>query len=100
MFEEVIKLIEKKQIQINKEKNCVNLVFNINMEKIKEFNILLEPKESTTDEIINNIVQENKELKTKVNNIEERLNSLEKKLNELFSSDIIEQGEKINNWII
>ena len=78
----------------------MNFVFNINMEKTKEFNILLEPKESTTDEIINNIVQENKELKTKVNNIEERLNSLGKKLNELFSSDIIEQGDKINNWII
>ena len=100
VYEDMIKLMEKKQIQINKEKNCVNLVFNINMEKIKEFNILFEPKESTTDEIINNLVQENKELKTKVNNIEDRLNSLEKKLNELFSSDIIEQGDKINNWII
>ena len=90
----------EKKIQINKEKNCVNLVFNINMEKIKEFNTLLEPKELSKDEIINNIVQENKELKTKVNNIEERLNSLEKKLNELFSSDRIEQGNKIKNWII
>ena len=100
VYEDMIKLMEKKQIQINKEKNCVNLVFTINMEKIKEFNISLEPKELSKDEIINNLVQENKELKTKVNNIEERLNSLEKKLNELFSSDIIEQGDKINNWII
>ena len=78
----------------------MNLVFTINMEKTKEFNILLEPKESTTDEIINNLVQENKVLKTKVNNMEERLNSLEKKLKELFSSDIIERGDKIKNWII
>ena len=78
----------------------MNPVFNINMEKIKEFNILLEPKELSKDEIINNLVQENKELKTKVNDIEERLNSLEKKLNELFSSDKIAQGDKINNWII
>ena len=78
----------------------MNLVFTINMEKTKEFNILLEPKESTTDEIINNLVQENKVLKTKVNNIEERLNSLEKKLKELFSSDIIERGDKIKNWSI
>ena len=68
--------------------------------KNKGIQYLLEPKELSKDEIINNIVQENKELKTKVNNIEERLNSLEKKLNELFSSDIIEQGDKINNWII
>ena len=96
----MIKLMEKKQLQINKKQNCVNLLFTTNMEKIKEFNTLLEPKELSKDEIINNLVQENKELKTKVNNIEERLNSLEKKLNELFSSDIIEQGDKINNWII
>ena len=60
------------------EKNCVNLVFTNNMEKTKEFNILLEPKELSKDEIINNLVQENKELQIKVNNIEERLNSLEK----------------------
>ena len=44
----------------------MNLVFTINMEKIKEFNILLEPKELSKDEIINNIVQENKELKQKL----------------------------------
>ena len=70
------------------------------MEKIKEFNISLEPKEITKDEIINNLVQKNNELQIKVNNIEERLNSLEKILNELFSSDIIAQGDKIINWII
>ena len=44
----------------------MNLLFTTNIEKTKEFNILLEPKESTTDEIINNIVQENKELKQKL----------------------------------
>ena len=66
----------------------------------KVIQYLLEPKELTKDEIINNLVQKNNELQIKVNNIEERLNSLEKILNELFSSDIIAQGDKIINWII
>ena len=44
VYEDMLKLMEKKQIQINKEKNCVNLGFNINMEKIKEFNICLSLK--------------------------------------------------------
>ena len=123
VYEDMIKLMEKKQIQINMEQNCMNLVFNINMEKIKEFNISLEPKELTKDEIINNLVKKNNELQIEVNNLkkivgslEERFNSLEKKLlknkentatnkintnNELFSSNIIDQEDKttLNNWI-
>ena len=87
VYEDIIKLMENKQIKINKEENSVNLIFIINMEKIKEFNITLEQKELSKDEIINNLVKENKELKIKVNNLEkllnlheERLNLLEKKL--------------------
>ena len=43
VFEDIVKLMEKKQINVNIEKDSVNLIFNINMEKIKEFKILLEP---------------------------------------------------------
>jgi len=42
--------MEKKQININLEQNSVNLKFNINIEKIKEFDILLEQKELSKDE--------------------------------------------------
>ena len=40
------------------------------MEKIKEFEIILEKKELTKDEIIDNLIKENKELKNRLNNLE------------------------------
>ena len=51
------------------------------MEKIKEFDIFLKKIELTKDELINNLIKENKELKDKVNNLEQRLNSLEDRFN-------------------
>ena len=56
VFDDIIKLMEKKQINVNMEQNSVNLKFNINMEKIKEFDILLEQKELSKDEIINTLL--------------------------------------------
>jgi len=59
-----------KIFNINLEENIAKLDFNINIEKIKEFNIVLEKKELTKDELINNLVNENKKFKIKVNNLE------------------------------
>ena len=124
VYEDIIKLMENKQVNINLEENIAKLVFNINMEKIKEFDIVLEKKELTKDELINNLINENKELKIKVNNLEKRINSLEErfnafekksqtekksennennenKTNEILKSDIIDDEDKktLNNWI-
>ena len=121
VYEDIIKLMENKQININLEESIAKLVFNINMEKIKEFDIFLEKKELTKDELINNLIKENKELKIKVNNLEKRLNSLEERFNafeknskkekekdnkednknEIWKSDIIDDEDKktLNNWI-
>jgi chaperonin cofactor prefoldin len=79
VYEDIIKLMENKQVNINLEENIAKLVFNINMEKIKEFDIVLAKKELTKDELINNLISENKELKIKVNNLEKRINSLEER---------------------
>ena len=70
VFEDIVKLMEKKQINVNIEKDSVNLIFNINMEKIKEFKILLEPIKLSKDEIINNLIKENNKLNTKIGNLE------------------------------
>jgi len=70
VYEDIIKLMENKQVNINLEENIAKLDFNINIEKIKEFNIVLEKKELTKDELINNLVNENKKFKIKVNNLE------------------------------
>ena len=127
VFEDIVKLMEKKQINVNIEKDSVNLIFNINMEKIKEFKILLEPIKLSKDEIINNLIKENNKLNTKVGNLEKRLNLLEERFNsyekntqkelkkfektentnilnlknELMNTDIINEEDKIilNNWI-
>ena len=120
VYEDIIKLMENKQVNINLEENIAKLVFNINMEKIKEFDIVLAKKELTKDELINNLISENKELKIKVNNLEKRINSLEERfnafeknkhkkteeniednINEIWKSDIIDKEDKkiLNNWI-
>ena len=121
VYEDIIKLMENKQVNINLEENIAKLVFNINMEKIKEFDIVLAKKELTKDELINNLISENKELKIKVNNLEKRINSLEERFNafekksqtekkeenievnknEIWKSDIIDQEDKkiLNSWI-
>ena len=121
VYEDIIKLMENKQVNINLEENIAKLVFNINMEKIKEFDIVLEKKEQTKNELINNLINENKELKIKVNNLEQRINSLEERFNafekksqtekktennednknEIWKSDIIDDEDKktLNNWI-
>jgi len=109
--------MENKQININLEENIAKLAFNINMEKIKEFDIVLEKKELAKDELINNLINENKELKIKINNLEQRINSLEErfnafekqsqsennkdKTNDILKSDIINDEDKItlNNLI-
>ncbi len=56
VYEDIIKLMENKQININLEENIAKLAFNINMEKIKEFDIVLEKKELAKDELINNLI--------------------------------------------
>ena len=121
VFEDIIKLMGKNQINIEMEENIPKLVFNINMEKIKKFEIILEKKELSKDEMINNLIKENKELKERVNNLEKRLNSLEERFNnfernknsektkgnnineesEIWKSDIIDDEDKktLNNWI-
>ena len=123
VFDDIIKLMEKKQINVNMEQNSVNLKFNINMEKIKEFDILLEQKELSKDEIINNLIKDNKELKTKVEHLEKKMNDYEKRLNiieeklsnkkenmqnisnkgnnDIFDSNIINEEDKniLNDWI-
>jgi len=124
VYDDIIKLMEKKQININLEQNSVNLKFNINMEKIKEFDILLEQKELSKDEIINILIKDNKELKNKVEHLEKKMNDYEKRLNiieeklsnkngniiqtiknngnnDIFNSDIINEEDKkiLNNWI-
>ena len=119
VFEDIIKLMGNNQLNVNLEENVSKLVFNINMEKIKTFEILLDKKELSKDEMIKNLIQENKELKDRVINLEKRLSSLEERFNnlernngktkgniineknELLKSDIINDEDKktLNNWI-
>ena len=113
VFSDIIKLIENKQINIIIENNIAKLIFDINMEKIKEVIINLEKKELTKDELIDNLIEENKQLKLRLNNLEKRFDSLEKKFNNLKNkkaeniynndiiySDIINNEDKkiLNNW--
>ena len=113
VFSDIIKLIENKQINIIIENNIAKLIFDINMEKIKEVIINLEKKELTKDELIDNLIEENKQLKLRLNNLEKRFDSLEEKFNNLKNkkaeniynndiiySDIINNEDKkiLNNW--
>ena len=118
VFVDMTKLIENKQINVIKEENSAKLIFNINIEKIKEFEIFLSKKELSKDEIINILIKENKELKNRLKIVEKRIDSLEEKFNsfeknnkieknkieiknEIWQSDIINNEDKklLNNWI-
>ena len=104
VFSDIIKLIENKQINIIIENNIAKLIFDINMEKIKEVIINLEKKELTKDELIDKLIEENKQLKLRLNNLEKRFDSLEEKFNNLknkkaeniYKNDII-YSDIINN---
>ena len=118
VFVDIIKLMENKQINIIKEENIAKLIFNINIEKIKEFDIILSKKELSKDEMINILIKENKELKNRLNLFEKRLDKFKEKFksfeknksiesnkieqkNEIWDSDIINNEDKqtLNNWI-
>ena len=118
VFVDIIKLIENKHINVIKEENSAKLIFNINIEKIKEFEIFLSKRELSKDEIINILIQENKELKNRLKIVEKRIDLLEEKFNrfeknngiekdkielknEIWESDIINNEDKklLNNWI-
>lgn len=78
------------------------------MEKIKRFEIDIYQKELTKDEMIDNLILENKEIKEKIKDLETRLNLIEQKVvnstsceNDIMKSDIINDSDKetLNNWI-
>lgn len=50
------------------------------MEKIKRFEIDIYQKELTKDEMIDNLILENKEIKEKIKDLETRLNLIEQKV--------------------
>ena len=88
--------MEDKQINIISEANAQKLIFNINMEKIKTFEISLEKMDLSKDEIINNLVQENNELKNKVKNLEIIISDLEEKLKNFEKNFKIEKSTNNN----
>ena len=92
IFEELIKLMEEEKINFNLEENLVKMNFNI--EKENEFSISLERKELTKDEMIENLTKENKELKIRVNNLEEDLTSFEERLQLIEKELKKDKGEK------
>lgn len=109
-FEDILKLVENKQIEIQLElgQKHAKIIFNINMEKIKRFEIDIYQKELTKDEMIDNLILENKEIKEKIKDLETRLNLIEQKVvnstsceNDIMKSDIINDSDKetLNNWI-
>ena len=115
VYEDLIKIIDKKQLSINSEENTEKLVFDVNMEKIKSFEIILEKKVLSKEDIIDKLVQENKELKDKVQILEIRISNLEEQFNKFLSngtikkecsnqindSNIINEEDKklLNDWI-
>ena len=64
---EVARDIIKLNITINIKENNAKLTFKTNMAKIKDFDIILEKEEFSKDEVINNLRNEIKELKKKLN---------------------------------
>ena len=72
VFEDITKLLENGGINVNLEDNTAKLVFNVNMLTIKKFDIILDKKELSNDELINNLIKENKELKIRIYHLEDK----------------------------
>ena len=92
ILEQLVKLMDDEKINFNLEENMVKMTFNIENEN--EFYIYLERKELTKDEIIDNLTKENKELKIRVNNLEDDLTSFEERLYLLEKELKKDSGEK------
>ena len=92
ILEQLFKLMEDEKINFNLEENIVKMNFNIENEN--EFSTSLERKELTKDEIIDNLTKENKELKIRINNLEEDLTSFEERLDILEKELKKDSGEK------
>ena len=92
ILEQLVKLMDDEKINFNLEENTIKMTFNIENEN--EFSIYLERKELTKDEIIDNLTKENKELKIRVNNLEDDLTSFEERLYLLEKELKKDNGEK------
>ena len=123
VYDEIGKLFENKKVSLNLQEDLINLIFEIDMVKIKNFNILLKKSDSSNEDIIKMLCEnlkkcqeENLILKNRINDLEKRINNdkndLEKRIkileekfkqkekeeikekNEFLTSDILNDDDK------
>ena len=105
MLDELFNLIDNKKYTLTEEENNeISLSIEVPMKVIKEIKFNLEKKEKDLNYIINDLIEENKELKSKIEvltlqcrdlkddidylkdkNVDEKINELNNKLNEKFN---------------
>ena len=105
MLDELFNLIDNKKYTLTEEENNeISLSIEVPMKVIKEIKFNLEKKEKDLNFIINDLIEENKELKSKIEvltlqcrdlkddidylkdkNVDEKINELNNKLNEKFN---------------
>ena len=105
MLDELFNLIDNKKYTLTEEENNeISLSIEVPMKVIKEIKFKLEKKEKDLNYIINDLIEENKELKSKIEvltlqcrdlkddidylkdkNVDEKINELNNKLNEKFN---------------
>ena len=82
VYDEIGKLFENKKVSLNLQEDLITLIFEIDMVKIKNFNILLKKSDSSNEDIIKMLCEnlkkcqeENLILKNRINDLEKRINN-------------------------
>jgi hypothetical protein len=117
VYDEIEKLFENKKVTLNLQEDLINLIFEIDMVKIKSFNILIKKSDSSNEDIIKMLCEnlkkcqeENLILKNRINDLEKRIKIIEDKFekqtkiekeeifnkekNEFLTSDILNDDDK------
>ena len=102
MMDELFNLIDSKKYTLTEEENNeITLAIEVPMKKIKEIIFNLEKKEKDTNYIINDLIEENKELRSKIETLTLQCRDLKDDIDYLkdksFDSKINELKSKLND---
>ena len=104
VYDEIGKLFENKKVTLNLQEDLINLMFEIDMVKIKNFIIHLKKSQSSNEDIIKMLCEnlkkcqeENLILNNRINDLEKRIKILEDKFEEKVTTETVQTSDNAKN---
>ena len=104
VYDEIGKLFENKKVTLNLQDDLINLQFEIDMMKIKNFIIHLKKSQSLNEDIIKMLCEnlkkcqeENLILNNRINDLEKRIKILEDKFEEKVTTETVQTSDNAKN---